>query len=58
MASTLISLLDSPEQAARIAATAAAQAVERYGVDRHVTEISAIYRSLLADERQGKHKPW
>ena len=58
MASALISLLDSPEQAARIAATAAAQAVERYGVDRHVTEISAIYRSLLADERQGKHKSW
>ena len=54
MASAVISLLESPERAANIAATAAARAVQRYGVDRHVTEISAIYRSLLADEDERK----
>lgn len=50
MASAVISLLESPDRAASIAAAAADRAVNRYGVDRHVSEISAIYRSLLADE--------
>lgn len=49
MAAAVVGLLEAPAQAAAIAETAAAIAVERYGVERHVSQISAIYQALLAE---------
>ncbi|HKY81565.1 MAG TPA: glycosyltransferase family 4 protein [Sphingobium sp.] len=58
MAQAIVELLDSPDRYAAIAATAAGQAVDRYGADRHVSQISAIYQSLLADRAPRARRPW
>jgi glycosyltransferase involved in cell wall biosynthesis len=47
-AEAIIPLLDSPESRARLAETALASALERYGVGKHVAAITEVYARLLA----------
>lgn len=58
MARAIIELLDSPGRSASIAATALEAAAERYGADRHVSQISAIYQSLLTGKTRQAGRPW
>jgi glycosyltransferase involved in cell wall biosynthesis len=51
MADAILQLLDAPDQAAAIATAALNAATQRYGADRHVAQISAIYQSLLGSAR-------
>lgn len=58
MADAIIRLLDSPEEAEAIAEAAFDLASQRYGADRHVAQISAIYQSLLAPTAMDSGQPW
>lgn len=58
MAAAVIELLDAPGRAAAIAATALAAARERFGAERHVAQISAIYDALLTRGRMRAAPSW
>jgi len=57
MADAILQLLDAPDQAAAIATAALNDATQRYGADRHVAQISAIYQSLLGSATTVE-QPW
>ena len=58
MADAIVRLLDSPDRAQAIASAALDAANQRYGADRHVTRISAIYQSLLSSNAMNAGQPW
>lgn len=51
LAEAIVDLLRHPDKMARIAEAARADALQRFGRERHAEEISAIYRKLLAGRK-------
>ncbi|WP_340266361.1 glycosyltransferase family 4 protein [Sphingobium mellinum] len=58
MAAAVIELIDSPGRLARISETALLSASQRFGAERHVDQISAIYQALLSPERMRAARSW
>ncbi|KFG90457.1 putative glycosyltransferase [Sphingobium herbicidovorans NBRC 16415] len=57
MARSIVELLNHPDRLDRIAAQALVHASRRYSVDQHVSQVAAIYQSLLDSEPQRLRKP-
>lgn len=58
MAQAITELLDSPDRLTAIAAQALVLASRRYGAEQHVSQVSAIYQSLLGSGSRRFRRPW
>jgi glycosyltransferase involved in cell wall biosynthesis len=58
MARSIIELLDCPDHLAKIAAQALGLASRRYSAQQHVSQVTAIYQSLIGAGPRRLRRPW